>query len=460
MNKKNVRSYLFRVCVIAALGGLLFGLDQGFINGSLDFIKKEFHWTTLQGETYASIMLYGCVFGAILSSWIARKIGRKRTLIFAAFVFTSCTLWGSLTHQVSILYGVRFLIGIAVGCASFCVPLYLSEIAPTKYRGGFIAMYQLMITIGIFAIYVSNSAIAEMFHSWRLMLGVIALPSLVMLIGVQWIPKTPRWLMLAGRQHQAQTVLATVRETQAEQQEEFSNIQATIAGKLQASLWDTVTKGFFVKVLLLGIFLQLLQQLSGINCVIYYSGTIFKQAGFANPAVGTIVIGLVNMLTTIVAVRYVDKWGRKPILYFGLAVMVITLVLIGVIFTVKDIGHTITPFEEILLLAGTIIYIIAFAVSLGPIIWVICAEIFPLAARDFGVMATTVTNWIGAALVVQFSMSIMDSWGGSTLFFLFAGFCLLGFILIGAFTPETKGVSLEALEQNLRQGKKLRHLGV
>jgi len=358
------------------------------------------------------------------------------------------------------LYFSRFCIGLAVGSASLCVPLYLSEIAPTRYRGGFISMYQLMITIGIFLIYLSNSVIGTMYHSWRLMLFVIAIPSIVMFLGVLTIPRTPRWLMLKGRSVEARDVLSRTRETEEEIARELEEIEDSIKNVSKVNTWDTLTKSYFLKVLLLGVSLQLLQQLSGINCVIYYSGEIFKEAGLSNPTIGTIIIGLVNMLTTIIAVKYVDSWGRKPIIYFGLTVMAATLVIIGVVFHIKEAGHVIGGFEKILVVASTIVYIFAFAVSLGPIIWVICAEIFPLEMRDFGVTVTTVTNWVGAAIVVQFSLTVMKSYGGSVLFFFFGFCCLLGFILIGAFTPETKGTSLEKIEQNLKAGKKMKDLGL
>lgn len=454
--------YIYIICIIAASGGLLFGLDQGFINGSLELIEKEFHWTTMQGETFASIMLIGCIFGATASGWLAHTLGRKKTLLLAAVLFAFFTSMGALTHSQFILFFSRFCLGLAVGSASFCVPLYLSEIAPTSLRGGFISMYQLMITIGIFMIYVSNSLIAKHFESWRLMLGVIAVPAIMMFVAVFFIPQTPRWLMLKNRQAEAKAVLEKTRFNEAEVNEEIAAIKQGLSDQNSLSFWHIITQGYFIKVLCLGIFLQLLQQLSGINCVIYYSSMIFESAGFSDPAIGTIVIGLVNVLATIVAVKYVDKWGRKPIMYAGLTVMTITLVLIGIMFHIREhlpSGNHLGMVDEIVMLSATILYIIAFAVSLGPIIWVICAEIFPLKVRDMGMTVTTLTNWAGAYVVVQFSMSAMQHFGGSVLFFFFAFCCIAGYFLVGLFTPETKGIALETIETNLKSGLKLRHLG-
>jgi MFS transporter, SP family, galactose:H+ symporter len=459
------KSKVLWVCVIASLGGLLFGLDQGFINGSLGFIQKTFHWTTDQGESFASIILIGAIVGAFLSGFISKTIGRKNTLLLAALFFFVFTLWGSTTHSSAVLHFTRVCLGLAVGCASFVVPLYLSEMAPAKFRGGFISLYQFTITIGIFSIYVSNTLISKVHTGtdpWRLMLGVISIPAVIMLICVLTIPKSPRWLMLKGREKEAESVLTKTRETDAEVKKELTEIRESLKqekGVKKTGVMAMLGKSYFAKIILLGILLQLLQQLSGINCVIYYSTIIFQKAGFSNPGVATVVCGLVNMLTTLIAIFFCDKWGRKPIIYLGLALMFVTLVLLGTEFIRLEGGEHIQVVGQTVILGSCLVYLLAFGFSLGPLIWVICAEIFPLEARDFGVTVTTMANWIGNYFVVRFSLSVMEKWGGSTLFFFFAFFCLLGFVLIRLYTPETKGVSLEEIEINLKKGEKLRNLG-
>ena len=459
------KSKVLRVCVIASLGGLLFGLDQGFINGSLGFIQKTFHWTTAQGESFASIILIGAIIGAFLSGFISKAIGRKNTLLLAALFFSVFTLWGSVTDSSWVLHFTRVCLGLAVGCASFVVPLYLSEIAPAKVRGGYISLYQFSITIGIFSIYVSNTLISKIqtgSDPWRLMLGIICIPAIVMLFCVLTIPKSPRWLMLKGREKEAEEVLFKTRGTESEVDKELAAIRESLKqeeGVKKTSAIAMLGKSYFAKIIMLGILLQLLQQLSGINCVIYYSTIIFQKAGFSNPSVATVVCGLVNMLTTLIAIFFCDKWGRKPIIYLGLALMFVTLVLLGTEFIMLEGGESIHSLGQTVILGSCLVYLLAFGFSLGPLIWVICAEIFPLEARDFGVTVTTMANWIGNFFVVRFSLSIMENLGGSTLFFIFAFFCLLGFVLIGLYTPETKGISLEELEINLKKGEKLRNLG-
>lgn len=459
------KAKVFWVCVFASLGGLLFGLDQGFINGSLGFIQKTFHWTTAQGESFASIILIGAIIGAFLSGFISKAIGRKNTLLLAAIFFSVFTLWGASTDSSAVLHFTRVCLGLAVGCASFVVPLYLSEIAPAKVRGGYISLYQFSITIGIFTIYVSNTLISKVHvgsDPWRLMLGIICIPAIVMLFCVFTIPKTPRWLMLKGREKEAEGVLFKTRETESEVNKELAAIRERLKqeeGAKTTSVIAMLGKSYFAKIIILGILLQLLQQLTGINCVIYYSTIIFQKAGISNPSVATVVCGLVNMLTTLIAIFFCDKWGRKPIIYLGLSLMFITLVLLGTEFIRLEGGMPIHNLGQTVILGSCLVYLLAFGFSLGPLIWVICAEIFPLEARDFGVTVTTMANWIGNFFVVRFSLSIMENLGGSTLFFIFAFFCLLGFVLIGLYTPETKGVSLEELEINLKKGEKLRNLG-
>lgn len=452
------RYYIFIVCFIAAMGGLLFGLDQGFINGSLSFIQKEMGFSTAQGENFASILLYGCIIGAFISGFISRLIGRKNTLVITALFFTFFSLLGAITHSIDVLYISRFCLGLAVGVASFVVPLYLSEIAPTHLRGGFIAMYQQMITVGIFLIYVSNSVIAYYFQSWRIMLAVIAIPAFIMLLGCFFIPKTPRWLMLKGKDEKALEVLNKTRNDQKEIIDEIASIKETVKTKNKFN-FSLITSGFVLKVLALGVLLQFLQQLSGINAVIYYSTNIFTSAGFDNPSIATVVVGLVNMLTTLIAVFFVDKIGRKPIIYFGLVLMIITLVTIGYLFYSQTEGVELNATEKSVMLGSCLLYILAFAVSLGPIIWIICAEIFPLEVRDFGLTVTTMANWIGATIVVRFSLTIMDKFGGYSLFFIFAICCILGIFLVKYFVPETKDVSLETIEKNLKKGIKLKNIG-
>ncbi|EIC23084.1 sugar porter family MFS transporter [Thiorhodovibrio frisius] len=447
---------------IGALGGLLFGLDQGFINGSLPLIKAQMGLSTDQAAFFSGVLAWAAAVGALIAGWVARVLGRKQTILFAAMAFAACTLVGATAHSYEVLLASRVLLGVAVGTAAFVVPLYLSEISPTHLRGGIIALYQLMITIGIFLVFVSNATISgasgDHPDSWRLMLGVISVPAIVMLLLGLTLPRSPRWLMLKGKQSAARAVLTKIRASDQEIDGEVAEIEANLRDD-RGQGFALFRHGFFWKVLLLGIALQALQQFSGINSVIYYSTEIFDDAGVSNAAVATIIVGLVNMLTTLLAVFFVDRWGRKPILYLGLVLMTIMLAGVGAAFQYEQAGGTLSQTGEVLLVAAVLVYVFAFAISLGPVVWIICAEIFPLAGREIGISITTIANWVFAASVVQGSEIVLHTLGGSVMFYFFSFCCFLGIGLVFFFTPETGQVSLEDMEQRLRAGERLKRLG-
>jgi SP family galactose:H+ symporter-like MFS transporter len=456
--------YILYVCFISAFGGLLFGVDQGFVNGSLHLIAQDLNLTTAQSSFFAGLLLIACVFGAFISGFITRTIGRRNTLLISALVFAVFSFLSSLADSYILLCIYRFFLGLAVGISSFVVPLYLSEIAPAKYRGGFVAMYQMMITVGIFMVYVTNYFIAAYIQDWRPMFYVITIPAVIMLIGLLFIPKSPRWLMLKNRYKEAEGVLTDTREYDSEISEEIASLQ-NVTTSSHSSI-SVLKEKAFLKVLLLGISIMTLQQIIGINAVIYYSTYIFRNAGVGESMLATVIVGLVNMCTTAIAVKYVDSWGRKPILYFGYITMTITLLICSILFLYQYASGGLTSGLAILLVVATLVYIFAFAISAGPIGWLLCAEIFPLKVRDIGVTATTATTWIVNWVVVQFSLPMMqnqdgspDILGGSILFGLFGFFCILGILMIKMVVPETKGVSLEQVETNLRQGKPLKEIG-
>lgn len=449
------------VAFIGALGGLLFGLDQGFINGSLPLIAKDMGLSTDQAAFFSSVLAWAAAVGAFIAGWVARVLGRKNTILIAALAFAACTLIGATAQSYEILLGSRMLLGLAVGTAAFVVPLYLSEISPTHMRGGIVAMYQLMITIGIFMVFLSNATVEKTFgaepNSWRWMLGIISIPAIVMLIAGLALPRSPRWLMLRKRPAHARTVLEKTRASKPEIDHEISEIEASLAKSSNG--FHLFGHGFFWKVLLLGVALQALQQLSGINSVIYYSTEIFDKAGISNAAVATVIVGFVNMVTTILAVAFVDRLGRKPILYAGLTVMALTLFAVGAVFQYEQGGGVLTETDQVLTVAIVLLYIMAFAISLGPIVWIICAEIFPLEGREIGITITTIANWVFAASVVQGSEIVLQGLGGSVLFYFFAACCIVGLFLVFLFTPETRRVTLEDMESRLRKGVRLKKIG-
>ncbi|MGE5112466.1 MAG: sugar porter family MFS transporter [Acidobacteriaceae bacterium] len=458
------KTIVYVICSVAALGGLLFGLDQGFIANSLETIQRHYHLGIQDAEYYSSILAYGGIAGALLSGIFARFLGRKKSLLFAGFIFTAASALSALLPPLPVLSASRFALGFAVGIASFVVPLFLSETAPASIRGSMGTLFQLMITIGIFLISLTNVLIARAFAnsatSLPLMFLTITVFAALMFLGGFILPESPRWLMLKGRKEQAIAVLRRTLNTEQEIALEIAEIEQALHGP-QGSGIGIVTRGYFFKVLLVGVLLQVFQQLVGINMMIYYSPRIFGYAGMTG-LLAAMTVPTVNMIFTFPAIRLVEKWGRKKLLYVGAVTMLITMIAAGVAFqtigSVSDaasIGST----PKAVLLVSTILYIFGFAVSWGPVVWLVCSEIFPLEGREIGMTITTMVNWTFAGLVMANALSFMQAHGNASIFYVFAGFCLLAIAFVALFVPETKGITLEEMEFNLKNGVRLRDLG-
>lgn len=451
------------ICFTAALGGLLFGLDQGFIANSLETIKTVYGLDVKGAEHYSSVLATGGVIGALVSSLFARFLGRKKSLVLAGFIFMSASALSAMILPMHTMMIFRFALGFAVGIASFIVPLYLSETAPASIRGSMGTLFQLMITIGIFMISLTNVFIARAIstpqNALTMMFGVIVLFATLMFVGSIFLPESPRWLMLKGRKEKAIKALNRVLSTKEEVDSEISDIERTLGVDKVST--NVVFKGYFIKILLVGIFLQMFQQLVGINVMIYYAPTIFGYAGMTG-IIAMMTVPTVNMLFTFPAVKLVEKWGRKKLLYVGAVCMLITMVAAGLAFNM--IGKVSDPslvggLPKAILLISAIVYIFGFAVSWGPVAWLVCSEIFPIRGREIGMTVTTMINWTFAGLLMDNSLTFMQIHGNSSLFFLFAFFCVLAILFVAGFVPETRGITLEKLEENLRAGKPLRLLG-
>lgn len=458
------KTIVYVICSVAALGGLLFGLDQGFIANSLETIQRHYHIGVQGGEHYSSILATGGIVGALLSGLFARFLGRKKSLLFAGFVFTAASAYSALLPPLPVLSACRFALGFGVGVASFIVPLFLSETAPASIRGSMGTLFQLMITIGIFLISLTNVFIARAFvnpaTSLPLMFLTITLFAALMFAGGFILPESPRWLMLKGRKEDAVAVLRRTLNTEQEINLEIGEIEQALHGPQGAGV-GIVMRGYFMKVLAVGVLLQVFQQLVGINMMIYYSPTIFGYAGMKG-LLAAMTVPTVNMLFTFPAIRLVEKWGRKKLLYVGAVTMLVTMIAAGAAFqaigSVSDpsmIGST----PKAVLLASAILYIFGFAVSWGPVVWLVCSEIFPLEGREIGMTITTMVNWTFAGLVMANALSFMQAHGNASIFYVFAGFCVLAVAFVALFVPETKGITLEEMEFNLKNGVRLRELG-
>ncbi|MBX9742203.1 MAG: sugar porter family MFS transporter [Chthoniobacterales bacterium] len=456
---------VYFIGITAALAGLLFGLDIGVISGAEEFIQKEFQVTDHVIELIVSATLWGAVFGVFISGTFSNFFGRKKTMLLSGFIFVGGSLACAISHSAYWLIYSRFFLGIAVGLASFTAPLYLSEISPEKIRGTMVAMYQLMITIGILLAFFSDMYFGTtacidgiIGGHWRLMLGVIAFPAILMFVGMLFLPESPRWLFLKGFQEEGISVFKKMLLPEEEVNREVSEIKSALEKK-QAGFQMLFSSAPFRRAIFLGITLQLVQQLTGINVVMYYAPRIFKIAGFASTSGqlwGTVIVGLTNMLATFIAIAFVDKLGRKPMMYAGLTVMGTSMVAIGLFFNSNLEASPVLGYYAIIAL---LLFIIGFAMSAGPIIWIICSEIFPLKGRDLGITFSTSANWISNAIIGGTFLTMLSKLGNGNTFLLYGSLQVLFIIFFFFFVPETKGVSLEKIESNLFSGLPLRKIG-
>ncbi|QXN64793.1 sugar porter family MFS transporter [Serratia fonticola] len=446
----------FFVCFLAALAGLLFGLDIGVIAGALPFIAHEFQITSQQQEWVVSSMMFGAAVGAVGSGWLSYRLGRKYSLMIGAVLFVIGSLCSAFAPNNEVLLVSRVLLGLAVGIASFTAPLYLSEIAPERIRGSMISMYQLMITIGILGAYLSDTAFSYS-GSWRWMLGIITLPALLLFVGVFFLPRSPRWLASRGRDAEARKVLEMLRDTTDQAKAELDEIRESL--KIKQSGWALFKDNKnFRRAVYLGVLLQVMQQFTGMNVIMYYAPKIFDLAGFASTAQqmwGTVIVGLVNVLATFIAIGLVDRWGRKPTLKLGFLVMAIGM---GTLGTMMNIGMD-TPAAQYFAILMLLMFIVGFAMSAGPLIWVLCSEIQPLKGRDFGITCSTTVNWIANMIVGATFLTMLNNLGSANTFWIYAGLNLIFIFITIALIPETKNISLEHIERNLMAGKPLREIG-
>jgi MFS transporter, SP family, galactose:H+ symporter len=450
------RFHVVLTSVIAALAGLLFGLDIGVISGALPFIARQFHVGDQMQEWIVSSMMVGAALGALGSGWMAKAIGRKYSLMIGAALFACASGVCAFAWSPAMLITGRVFLGIAVGIASFTAPLYLSEIAPRTMRGAMISLHQLMVTVGILAAFLSNTAFSGA-GDWRWMLGVIAFPALALLFGLLFLPRSPRWLMSRGRNEEAEHVLEKLRSDRQSIETEMREIADQLKVEFQG--WGLFRSNpNFRRTVGLGIMLQVMQQLTGINVVMYYAPRIFGLAGYGtshDQLWGTVIVGAVNVAATFIAIGLVDRWGRKPILYTGFTVMALALATLGALLHVGVTGGA----SQIAAVVMLLVFIAGFAMSAGPMIWILCAEIQPMKGRDFGIAASTFVNWVANTIAGATFLTLLNTLGHAQTFWLYAVMNAAFIFLTLWLVPETKGVSLEQIERNLMAGQALRKLG-
>jgi len=480
MNKNGNKPNLGLVIIIAAVastGGLLFGFDTGVISGALPFLKSHWALESSQLEWITTAALVGAVLGAMFSGRLTDIFGRKKVILVTAIIFAAGSILTGAASSPGFLAASRIILGIAIGISSFTVPLYISEISPTKIRGALVSSFQLMITIGILVSYFSDLGFADESNSesWRWMFYVGVFPAIILFIGMLFLPETPRFLIGKGKVEEGRKILAKIEGSDAADIA-VNKIQEEIEkDKLNKTDWKEIFSPWLRTSLFIAIGIMFVQQFVGINTIIYYAPTVFIIAGFSGPVAAitaTVSVGVVNVLSTILSMFLIDKLGRRKLYFIGLIGMGIALTALGTFFLLKD---NLGPSLKYVTVATVLIYIFFFAISLGPLGWLIISEIFPLKVRGLGMSIGSLSNWLFNAIVTFTFLKLAWLFTGDGMailnegsdipdpnpagaFFLYAIVAVIGIIWGLKYIPETKGVSLEDIEKHWKEGKSPREL--
>ncbi len=447
MNRK-IMFNLALIAVAGSFGGLIAVYDMGIISSAQIFISK--YWN-LSPETLGMLVgaaMCGCLLGVIINGMIADKLGRKKILGLIAIIYLCGAFLCSQSIAIEMLIASRILNGIACGMANFIVPIYLSEIAPQKTRGFFVSLYQLSFTIGILVAYLVGYLFSSV-ENWRGMFLTGLIPAAVLLISFLFLSESPRWLILKGRDEEAKTVFEKIEDENLIQQR-MDEIKETMKNDNQNEK-VSLEKWMFLPVII-GIGIMFAQICTGINVIICYAPKIFQMAGFADASSAisiSILIGVVNFLMTFVAMYLSDKVGRKPLLFSGAAIMGVSMIALAISFFY---GEALGDAQKWIAVAAIIGFICSFAYSLGPVAWILVSEIFPLKVRGKLMTFPTAANFIFNIIILSCFPIMINKMGEAATFGLFGAICVASLVFIYFMVPETKGISLEKIEDNWREG--------
>ncbi|MBM7567563.1 sugar porter family MFS transporter [Paenibacillus sacheonensis] len=433
------------VSMIAALGGLLFGFDTAVVSGAIGFMQDRFDLSEFEKGWAVSSLIIGCIVGAAASGWLSDGLGRKKVLIGAALLFIIGSIFSATPDTFTGYVMARMVGGLGIGITSTLCPLYNAEIAPARYRGRLVAFNQFAVVTGIFITYFINSGIAgsggdawDVSTAWRWMFGIGAIPGVVFMVLMFLVPESPRWLIKQGRAEEALAILLRIHGEEAAKQEVLE-IKASFAQK-QARFGELFKPGVRFA-LFVGVVIAVLQQVTGINAIMYYAPEILKSTGAGTNAalIQTILVGFINFIFTILSIWLIDKAGRKALLLVGSSLMTASLLAIGIVF---HTGHATGSLVLVLML----VYVAAFAISLGPVVWVLLSEIFPNRIRGRATAIASMALWAADYAVSQSFPPLLDSAGPAATYWIFGALSLVTVLFTWRFVPETKGKSLEEIE--------------
>jgi MFS transporter, SP family, galactose:H+ symporter len=456
----SIKPKVLLIAIIAATGGLLFGFDTGVISGALPFLRDYWKLSDSNIEWLTTAVLLGAVLGALTSGKLSDYLGRKKMIIINAVIFTVGAIGCGYAASVQMLIIMRVLVGIAIGITSYVVPMYIAEIAPAAKRGTLVTLNQLMITIGLLASYItdylfSNNAYAA---SWRWMFLVGVFPSLILLTGMFFLPETSRWLIGKNRLAEGKKVLSGI-EDPALIEKTFDDLKKDIElSAAQGSEIKEIFKPWLRPALIITVGIFFFQQFSGVNTIIYYSPIIFKMAGITGNSASilpAIIIGIVNVLACFFSVLFLDRLGRRKLYMIGIIGMIPSLALAGICFFFKDqLGDSLLYLSVL----SIVCFIIFINISLSPLGWLLISEIYPLSVRGVGMSIGSLSHWGFNAIIAFTFLKMVNGIGIGSTFCVYAAVCVAGLIWGYYYIPETRGKTLEQIEEHWREGKSPRSL--
>ena len=453
--------YLIFLSVVAALGGFLFGYDTAVISGTIAQVTQLFQLDALQQGWYVGCALVGSIVGVLFAGILSDKLGRKLTMVISAVLFSTSALGCALSADFAQLVVYRIIGGVGIGVVSIVSPLYISELAVAQYRGRLVSLYQLAVTVGFLGAYLVNYQLLAWAESgtqlsvdwlnkvfitevWRGMLGMETLPAILFFIIIFFIPESPRWLIVRGKELKAVNILEKIYNSMTEAKSQLKETKSVLISETKSE-WSLLMKPGIFKAVIIGVCIAILGQFMGVNAVLYYGPSIFENAGLSggDSLFYQVLVGLVNTLTTVLALVIIDKVGRKKLVYYGVSGMVLSLVLIGLYFLFGDSLEV----SSLFLLIFFLFYVFCCAVSICAVVFVLLSEMYPTKVRGLAMSIAGFALWIGTYLIGQLTPWMLQNLTPAGTFFLFALMCVPYMLIVWKLVPETTGKSLEEIER-------------
>ena len=450
--------YVFFLAFVAAIGGLLFGYDTAVISGTIDQVTEQFGLDVIQQGWYVGCALIGSIVGVAFAGVMSDKLGRRPTMFVSAVLFTVSAAGCAVSADFGWLVAYRIIGGLGIGIVSIVAPVYISEIAITRYRGQMVSLYQLAVTVGFLAAYFVNYLLLDLSRTasftsdwlqlifvgevWRGMLGMETLPALLFVLTLCFIPESPRWLITRNHDRRAAVIFSGIYRRPEDVERQIADTRSTVSAETKSE-WRSLLRPGILKAVVIGVCIAILGQFMGVNAVLYYGPSIFKDAGMDDPLFCQVLVGVVNALTTVLAMFVIDRVGRKKLIYYGVSGMILCLILIAVYFAFGASLHLGVHF----MLTFFLLYVFCCAVSISAVVFVLLSEMYPNSVRGLAMSIAGFALWIGTYLIGQLTPWMLANLTPAGTFLLFAVMCVPYMLIMWRLVPETAGMSLEDIER-------------